>query len=202
MIKKPEGNDNKRDDSAHSVADTRLLIMEIEGRIEDLRIQYEQFFSGSLKLPPDKLHQVVRRQLQDLSNGSMKNSALNFKVRAMRTRYQTLATYWQRVFQARDAGTYHKDVYKANLREQIEQEERRLETKAGKAEKALRELFQSYQIALETVSGKAQRLDYKDFQQSVVRRTKELKQKTGGKKVSFKVVVKDGKVVLQAIAQR
>lgn len=201
MTKKPSESEKKKEDAAPSMADTRVLILELEGKIEELRIQYEQFFSGSIKIPPDTLNKLVQRELRELQKSPMKNSALNFKARAVRTRYQTLATYWQRVFQARDTGTYIKDVYKANLRETIEQEGKRLETRAGKAEKALRELFQSYQSALENVSGKAQRLDFNDFQQSLIRRTRELKQKTGGKKVSFKVVVKDGKVVLQAVAQ-
>lgn len=201
MIKKPQNGAGEKTEIPTSVNDTRLQLTIIEEKIENLRIQYEQFFSGALKLPPDKLNQQVQRELRDLQKKPLKNSALNFKARAVRTRYLTLATYWQRVFQARDAGTYIKDVFKANLREQMEQEERRSETRAGKAEKALQELFHSYQTALEQVGGKGRDLNFQDFQQSIMRRSKELKERSGGKKVSFKVVVKDGKVTVQAIAR-
>ena len=200
MIKKPQNSAGERAEIPASIADTRIQLAILEEKIENLRIQYEQFFSGALKLPPDKLNQQVQRELRDLQKKPLKNSALNFKARAVRTRYATLATYWQRVFQARDAGTYIKDVFKANLREQIEQEERRSETRAGKAEKALQELFHSYQTALEQVGGKRD-LNFQDFQQSIMRRSKELKERSGGKKVSFKVVVKDGKVTVQAVAR-
>lgn len=201
IYKKPSGAEQGKSDTPATQAEVRLLIVELEEKIETLRIQYEQFFSGLLKLPPDKLNQTVQRELREMQRAPLRNSALNFKIRAVKTRYQTLATYWQRVFQARDAGTYSKDVFKANLREQAQYEEQRAQTGAGKTERAFKELFQSYQSALEQATGKAQKLDYSTFQKTILQRSRELKQKSGGKKVSFKVVVKDGKVTLQAVAQ-
>lgn len=201
MQKKQSEAETERKDTPATQADLRLIIAGLEEKIEALRIQYEQFFSGSLKLPPEKLNQQVQRELRDLQKTTLRNSALNFKIRAVKTRYQTLATYWQRVFQARDAGTYSKDVFKANLREQAEYEEQRSQTGVGKTERAFKELFQSYQSALEQTSGRSHKLDYSAFQKTIIQRSRELKEKSGAKKVSFKVVIKDGKVTVQAVAQ-
>lgn len=201
MIKKQTDGELIKAPAPVNQAEVRQMIALLEEKIESLRIQYEQFFSGSITLPPDKLNQTVQRELRELQKAPLRNSALNFKVRAVKTRYQTLATYWQRVFQARDAGTYSKDVFKANLREQTAYEEQRSQTSAGRTERAFKELFQSYQIALEQTTGRSQKLDYTTFQKSIIQRSRELKQKSGGKKVSFKVVIKDGKVTVQAVAQ-
>lgn len=199
--KKQNQPDPVKIDAPASQADVRIMIATLEEKIEALRIQFEQFFSGSLKLPPEKLNQTVQRELRELQKAPLRNSALNFKIRAVKTRYQTLATYWQRVFQARDAGTYSKDVFKANLRERADYEEQRSQTGAGKTERAFKELFHSYQSALEQASGKSQKLDYSAFQKTIIQRSRELKEKSGAKKVSFKVVIKDGKVTVQAVAQ-
>ena len=178
----------------------RIKLAQVESQIEALRILYEQFFSGSIKLPPDKLNQELQRELRELEKSPFRNAALNFKVRAIKTRYNTLSTYWQRVFRAKESGTYSKDVFKADLRDRLAFEEERAKTKVGKAERSFHELFNSYQQALEQSTGKTQKLDYNSFQKSILQRAKELKQSGTVKKVSFKVVIKDGKVTVQAVA--
>jgi hypothetical protein len=186
---------------ANSTNTTRIKLAQIESQIESLRILYEQFFSGSIKLPPDKLNQEVQRELRELQKTPFRNSALNFQARAIKTRYSTLSTYWQRVFRAKESGTYSKDVFKADLRDRLAFEDQRAQTKVGKAERSFHELFNSYQLALEQTTGKAQKLDYNSFQKSILQRAKELKQSGTVQKVSFKVVIKDGKVTVQAVAK-
>ena len=59
-------------------------------------------------------------------------------------------------------------------------------------------LFTSYKTELEKVNGQRQDLRFDDFKKSLLKRAKDLKEKSGAKKLSFAIVVKDGKVVVQA----
>ncbi len=169
----------------------------LENMISDLKVQYEQYFSGILPLAPERLHADVKRTIRNLMNAPFRSSAINYRLKALKNRYSTLDTYWQRVLKQREEGTYSKDVFKANLREKISQEAAREQTAAGVAQKGFTALFNSYCEALEKQSGNKAQVDYEAFQKSLIARAKEFKAKNQGKKLSFKVVIKDGKVTIQ-----
>lgn len=179
----------------------RAELDRLEKLIADLKVQYEMHFTGALPLAPDRLHQEVRLFFMKLKKAPFRNSEMNYRLRALDNRFQTFNNYWKRVQREREDGTYARDVFKANLRERVLQEETRAQTAEGKAEKGFQQLFQSYKAALEKASGKEQKLDFGAFQKSLLARAKELKESHGVEKVSFAVVIKDGKVKVQAKAK-
>ena len=63
-------------------------------------------------------------------------------------------------------------------------------------------LFQSYKQALEQQTGKAQKLDITAFQKALLKRAKAEQEKHGKGKLSFKVVVRDGKVIVKATLKK
>ncbi|MBX7138018.1 MAG: hypothetical protein K1X83_08550 [Oligoflexia bacterium] len=182
--------------------DLRAELDAIEARLAELKMQYEQYFSGVLPLPPDRLHTEVKRTLRNLMKAPFRNSAINYRLRAIDGRYQTFNTYWQRVLKQREEGTYSRDLFKAALREKQSFEEARSQTAVGAAEKGLHTLFNSYRTALEKQTGKKHNLDYESFEKSVLQRAKDYRQKNPEAKLSFKVVVKEGKVSLQVKAKK
>lgn len=198
---KPEDKNKIGEGEETSTGDLRVALDKLEGAIADLKVQYEQYFAGILPLAPEKPHADVKRQVRLLRKAPFKNSAMNYRLRTLETRLSTLSTYWQRVLREREAGTYHKDVFKAQIREQKRVEEERAQTKEGKAERSLQSLFQSYKTALEQQTGKSQNLNFDSFEKNLIKRAKDFKEKHPDKKVSFKVVVKDGKVTVQAKAK-
>ena len=192
----------KQSDVNQPKVDVRGKLDELENKLAELKIQFEQYFSGILNLPPDKLHEDVRRRIKFLIKAPFKNSALNYRLRSLEGRYHALNTYWQRVLKQREDGTYSRDVFKANLREKQATEEAFSATKAGKAEKSMHNLFDSYRSAIEQQSGNKVSIDYNAFQKSLLQRANDFKTKTGVEKVSFKVTVKDGKVSVQIKAKK
>lgn len=178
--------------------DVRAELHELETLINELKVQFEQYFAGILPFPPDKLHSQVKTRIRQLFSAPFKNSEMNFKLKALEGRYRTYHMYWERVQRQREEGSYSKDVFKADMRERHHVEDRHSETREGQVEKGMKELFNSYKAALENQTGSKQNIDYKAFQRSLVNRARDLKAKHAGKKLSFKVVVKDGKVSLQA----
>lgn len=198
---KPDDKSPFGPEADDSSGDVRAGLEQFEAAIADLKVEYEQFFSGVLATPPEKSHNEVKRMLRQLRKAPFKNSAMNYRLRMLEMRLSTLNTYWQRVMREREAGTYRRDVFKAKIREKKIADEARAKTGAGKAERAIKTLFDSYRAALEKQSGGAQNLSFEAFEKSLLKRAKDFKEKHPGKRVSFKVVVKDGKVSVQASAK-
>jgi len=192
------GGENK---SSTERSELRVELDQLESAIAELKVQYEQYFSGILALAPDKFHADVKRRLRNLLSAPFRSSEINFRLRTLKSRYQSFDTYFQRVMKQREEGTYARDVFKANLRDQIVQEEQSAHTAQGAASKSMRSLFDSYCEALENHTGRRHELDFKIFQKSLIKRARELREKHGIKKLTFKVVVKDGKVSVQAKAR-
>jgi hypothetical protein len=182
--------------------DVRAELDKFYEQLELLRLQYEQFFTGLIPFSPDKLHADVKRRMRKLLKSPFRNSEMNFRLKTLEGRYHTLQSYWQRVLRAREEGTYSKDVFKAGMRERFRLEDQYSQTAEGATEKAMRNLFSTYKTAIEKNSGKAQNLDFDAFKQAIIQRTREFKERNQGQKVSFKVVVSNGKVTLKATAAR
>lgn len=178
--------------------DLRRELERLEKMIAELQVQYEQFFLGITPIMPDKLHNQVKRQIKTLMRAPFRTSAINFKLRSLESRYHTLNNRWQKTIKQKEEGTYFRDVFKAELREKALLEEAKAQTAEGKTERSLVALFNSYKSALEKQTGSQQDLDYQRFKKSIIQRAKDFKQKNGTKKLSFKVVVANGKVKVKA----
>ncbi|WKZ57818.1 MAG: MXAN_5187 C-terminal domain-containing protein [Bdellovibrionota bacterium] len=170
----------------------------LEEQLNELKTQFELYFTGIAALPPDKLHDTVKRQIRLLNSAPFKSSEMGFRLRTLKNRYQSFHTYFQRVMREKEAGVYVKDVFKAQVREQAEREEQFAQTAGGAAERGLKDLFQSYREALKRETGRELDLDFDKFKKNLIKRAKETKEKTGAKKLTFKVIVRDGKVIVQA----
>ena len=177
--------------------DLRVELDKLERAVADLKVLYEQYFAGVLPLAPETQHREVKRRIRLLMKAPFKSSAMNYRLRALETRYNTYNTYWQRVLKEKEDGTYSKDVFKAAMRERVAMEEARSQTAAGQAQRGMQSIFNAYRSALERETGKKHELDYQIFEKNLLQRAKDFKEKSGAAKLSFKVVVKNGKVTVQ-----
>ena len=181
-----------------SIADARVELESLDNSISELKVKFEQYFSGLQPQPPDKPYAAVRRRIRMLRKAPFKSAGVKFKLRSIEARFNTYNTYWQRVLREKEEGTYAKDLFKVELREKTKSKEAFLKTKEGEKQQRLQGLFQSYKNALELNTGKQQHIDYQAFEKALVQKMKEVKKAAGGAKVSFKVVSEGGKVQLKA----
>ena len=200
MYPRPE-EEKSAAERAFAQIDVRAELGRLDRMLEELKVQYEQFFSGIIPLAPDKMHAEVKKLRRKLLGAPFKNSEMNYRYQALENRYHTYRSYWERVMRERDAGTYVRDVFKANLRERLALEDQYAQSEKGKAEGHLSKLFNSYKTALEQQAGKQINVDFGQFKKMVVARAKDFKEKHGATKLTFKVVVKDGRVAIQAKAK-
>jgi len=171
---------------------------QLESRIAELRVLYEQHFVDILPQAPEKIHKEVVRTIRKLLRAPFKTAQTRFRLRMLVQRFQTYATYWERVLKQKEEGTYTRDLFKAEMREKLLEEVEREQSNSGRAEKGFKQLFDSYETALRKTGSNTANLTFDAFKQSLLKQAKLLKEKTGVKKLQYKVVVKDGKVTVKA----
>lgn len=198
-----KNSDQEEDDKENPFKriDLRVEIDKTNIQLDELKVIYEQYFMGILTLAPDKEHNEFKRQLRFLRKAPFKSSESVFRLRTLEVRYSTLNTYWMRVLREKEEGIYFKDVFKAELREKTIAEAAHAQTAQGKVERNFQGLFDAYKNALEQHTGQKHNIDYDAFQKALVQRAKDFKEKTGAQKLAFKIMVKDGKVTVQAKAK-
>jgi hypothetical protein len=82
-------------------------------KLERLRGSYESFFMGVERTPPEFLRRDLHRQLVEMQQVPIGNSALRFRFQALSQRWVQLTTYWNRVLREIEMGTYSRDLAKA-----------------------------------------------------------------------------------------
>lgn len=88
-------------------------IDEMTKKLERLRANYESYFMGVDRSPPEFLRRDLHRQLVEMQQVAIGNSALRFRFQAFTQRWVQLTTYWNRVLREIEMGTYSRDLAKA-----------------------------------------------------------------------------------------
>lgn len=189
-LKAREGKSPKREIDAE--------LDRLEKQIAELRVMFEQYFVDVIPLPPEENRKAIVKEIKRLLKSPFKTQATKFRLRTLVTRYQTYHTYWERVLKQREEGTYHRDLFKADLRDKIIDETRREQSTQSAAEKSFHQLYNSYETALKKVGAKTENLNFETFKKSLIKRAQQLKKEKGVKGLRYKVVVRDGKVVVKA----
>ena len=89
---------------------------ELEGKIEQLRAVYEQYFMGLERLEPLVLRRDVERRIRLLRREQLRNTAQRFKFNTVLQRFNTMQQHWARVVREIENGTYRRDVMRAAAR--------------------------------------------------------------------------------------
>ena len=194
MDKQPEENKNSRKPKREIDRNLDRL----ERMIETLRIRHEQYFVDVVQQPPTKLRKETDRFVRELLKAPFKQSQHRFRLRSLIHRYETYATYWQRVYKQREEGTYHRDVFKMELRAKLAEDLANDAKNSNKKEKGMQQLFKSYESAIKKSGGSAADLNYDAFRKSLINKAKQLKKQHGVKRLNYKIVVKNGKVSVKA----
>ncbi|MCB0359456.1 MAG: hypothetical protein KDD44_07460 [Bdellovibrionales bacterium] len=177
----------------NSKQDTRKTLELLEIKIEELKIQYEQYFIDVIKFPPTSDVSNVERMIRKLYSAPFRNAQINFKLNTLVQRFKTYKNYWDRVQKQREDGTYRKDKFKANLRKGADPSIMPKKS-ADPRDAAMSKLFNNYVRALVNTGASTDNLDYDKFKASVMKKAQTLREEHGAKTVNYKVIVKDGKV--------
>lgn len=181
----------------------KLLLKNLEDRINELKIEYENYFMGVSLREPYALKKEVEKIIRSMLNRSFGSTSYNFKFRQLTARFNTYNQYWQRTMRKIEAGTYERDKFKLALKEKSHPPRLKSEQKAEKeTETSEDEMHKKLYKDLITTRRKCKepvnKLGYKKFKELIEKQTNDIKKQYKCKTVEFKIVVDNGKTKLKA----
>jgi len=80
----------------------------LELRLEKLRVEYDQFFMGIVKVPPVKKREKLQRDLRFSELKKANNTSLRFRYQNLTQKLTTYSAYWERTMRQIEDGTFRK----------------------------------------------------------------------------------------------
>jgi hypothetical protein len=88
----------------------------LERDMNELRAVYELYFMGVEKNEPTQSRDAVRARLRQLGEKKPRNTAAKFRLQQLKAKFISFENHFNRVNRAREAGTYRRDVIRAERR--------------------------------------------------------------------------------------
>ena len=172
--------------------------------IEELKKNYEAYFQGIARVPPEKDFAKIQTSLRRLKEEWTVNTAVKFRLSSLVSKFQSYSRYWGRIMKEIEEGRYHRDRFKADLHAR----ERGMSPAAGQQGAAraagaddenLAALHKEYMMARLECNQSIEGLSKRQLEDSIKKSLPSLQKRYPDKKIEFKVVVENGKAKLKAI---
>ena len=186
----------------------------IESAMHALKASYESHFLGIERLPPTMSHKALKKRANDLRLARIQQTALKFRANGLYNRLLTYERLWQRTLVEMENGTYHRDLYKARMRaKKAKADEPKPQGAPAPSAPAalpppalqplpdakLTALFDAYLLAKKKCNEDTSKLSQEQLGATLRKQIPELLKKSGAKAVEFRVLIKNGKAMLQAV---
>ena len=170
----------------------------IELRLRQLKIEYDRFFNGGLKLPPWMLRGQLDRMVRKYSNITMRNFADRFRFNTLVTRYHAYVELWGRKMRDQEEGD--RPGLAARSRHQVaEQLVARVRVKdPGANPDQLREIYQKFVESRKLRERKKKPVSFDKFVRGITRQAVQLRKSSGCAEIELRLVIKNDQVQLKA----
>jgi hypothetical protein len=101
-----------------SKLDARALD-ELEVAIEDLRLAFERYFIGIDRVAPQRKREDLDREIKRMSGRGTANTAVRFRLDALRGRFVTYDQHWRRILRDIENGTFVRVVAESERRKRL-----------------------------------------------------------------------------------
>ncbi len=176
---------------------------EVERQISRLRIDFERFFSGELKLMPVQSRRRLENLLKRLWEVEVERAADRFRLQMLQERFTTLSELWERKQRLREEGRplAPREVPGRVAAPPAPHSGAPGDAGAPAPVKAkpradFRPLFERYRAARQGLGEDVSRMSYERFEELVRQKAEEIRRRTGTGKLIFEVRTEDGKVRL------
>ncbi|MEO8503254.1 MAG: MXAN_5187 C-terminal domain-containing protein [Acidobacteriota bacterium] len=168
----------------------------IDRGIQTLRIEFERFFAGGTRVPPEDLRLKLALDLRNLRNSNITSAADNFRLSTLEARFNTYNELFNRRLREREEG---RTAAAMAAHESAHPETPRFDASAGitlgtsAPMEAVEALFDSmYRNATN------RKVDLDSFRNYLTQQVDGIRQKTGCEEVQFRITMEDGKPRLKA----
>ncbi len=167
-----------------------------------LRVEYERFFSGDLKVPPVGQRKRVEELLKRVGNANVERVAEQFRLQGIQGRYTAMTELWDKRLQAKEEG---RSPFRPHAAPAAAAPARPRTLKADGESSAsvkaigrgdLKSLFERFCAARRALGDDVTKLRYDRFEELVKKQAADIRRATGATRLAFEVQTRDGKVRL------
>ena len=183
----------------------------LEEDIRKLKVKYEMFFMGSIKMPPQHERKQVEVYIFELGKQKMRDNGRRFRYNQLLSRFNQFREMWGRKMREREDGPMDFRRRKAALDAPLEQPkhapasprvtsgsgESYVKLAAGSNGEAIRNLYDQIEREHQKL-GKIPNLTYEQLRTMVEKQSEQVRARYNVNVVGFRVDVVDGKVKLKA----
>ena len=169
-------------------------IVLVENALRDLIRDWERFFAGDLKVPPEAKQERLERRLRMLSGASVQRRADQFRIENLQHRFMTYAANWTRMLREREEGRGRFAT--SGPTPGRAQPATNGDSASSVSTPESPALYDRYVVA-KRERGLEVSVSRKDFEAQIASQRKKLEERLG-QAVRFEVHVADGKVKLAA----
>jgi hypothetical protein len=195
---------------------------QLEAKMIQLKNRYEQYFLGIERKPPSNDRNALHKELDLLRQMLIKNTALKFKLNSMFSRFLSYERLWMKTETDIEEGRYKRDINRARRHRGVGQpsaedvDMRDFDSEGGHAaqpagqappvaapglsDDRLQQIYQSYLVAKKECNEPIEGLTFDHVAKRIREQVPALIKQANGRKIDFKVAIKDGKAVLRAVA--
>lgn len=178
----------------------------LERSLRSLKVDYERFFSGDLKVPPMPARRKVEEILKRVGNVQTDRAAEQFRLQAIQGRFTAMTELWDKRLSAREEGRRFTRPPKAapapppppppgRRPRSLSDGEGSTSVKAvGRGD--MKSLFDRFCAARAAVGEDVSKLRYERFEDLVKKQAAEIRRTTGATRLAFEVQTREGKVKL------
>lgn len=188
-------------------------LAEIEGSIRKLGVEWDKFFAGVEKKPPNDLKTKTEALLRRYANAELRNAIERFRYQTLTARYNTLNELWGKKLRAKEEGkVFGVHGLRAEMlpppapaaprgagvaaRPREDTGEIRIQSPDRDAA-AVRTLYDNFLKARQR-AGETAPVKFESFQKLISQQAFRILAEKGGKAVDFRLETRDGKVSLKA----
>jgi hypothetical protein len=189
----------------------------LEGKLAELKVEYDKYFAGVEKIEPVKLKEEVKRIVRRLSTLYINNTAIRFRKDNVIAHFNSYNQYWNRILRQIEDGTYVRDVFKADYRDRVKmgaglngpsttQREkapaRETAQPAGAEPREFEGLFQNLITTKKKLGESTENIKYDVLSSNLKKQSDAIKRKFKVSQVDFAVEEKDGKAIIKALPKK
>lgn len=169
-------------------------ILMLDVKLQKLKVDYDQYFAGVIKIPPFKQEEEVRRYIRKYSGVPINNTALSFKYKSLVGRYTSYDNLWKRYLRQIDDGTFRRGGRVAPVA---------MKKEKGEGEESLAEkLYKDFISAKASLNEKTDNIKVTSIESLIKKQTEAIKAKYKCSSVDYKVVTENGQAKIKAIPRK
>jgi len=176
---------------------------ELEHNLKRLRVEYDQYFLGILKRPPEVLQGRVQKVIVKYANQNLRKTHHKFRFNQLNSKFQIHRQQWGRTLRQIEQGTYKGHLFRAKLHERERGITDATPHPVSAPEPTARpgaidKLFDALVAARKRAGDSGPAPDRAKLSEIVKKQTAALKEKHPGAKVKFRVAIEGNKAKLVA----